>query len=382
MVKSGVRTGADDRDGPSTSPSKRTVTFPMLLSHPRDDDLFEQVTAHKAKLVDAGSRTLSAARRTLRKCYADADLHRQAGVLIDGAHTTVWFAYRDGRLSPAMPPTRWWDGRSVASASLFVVSGQLTRANPEFRTLVGLPPTASGSEVLTDTVGPDLCNEFKRLARSLARTDEVTGADESPAAVGPATARGAFHARRSAATGDYDVDLRSVKDRDAALTRAADALGLGAASSGEPKKLLGQAMRRELGPGEGLGTQGHGRWAVLVLAGIVRLLIRADGVEPTLAYASHGALLGSHLVPRDESVPIDMQALTPSVVIQLPAQRTLELIQTEGPFTRAVVDHAQALVGSTVSELASRTSADLPQRLAREIALLSENLSVAGVERR
>ena len=77
-------------------------------------------------------------------------------------------------------------------------------------------------------------------------------------------------------------------------------------------------------------------------------------------------------MPRDESVPIDIQALTPSVVIQLPAQRILELIQTEGPFTRAVVDHAQALVGSTVSELASRTSADLPQRLAREIALLSE----------
>ena len=102
-------------------------------------------------------------------------------------------------------------------------------------------------------------------------------------------------------------------------------------------------MRRELGPGEGLGAQGHGRWAVLVLAGIVRLLIRADGVEPTLAYASHGALLGSHLVPRDESVPIDIQALTPSVVIQLPAQPILELIQTEGPFTRAVVDHAQAL---------------------------------------
>lgn len=342
----------------------------MLLSHPRDDDLFEQVTAHQARLVDAGSRTISAARRALRKCYADADLHRQTGVLIDGAHTTVWFAYRDGRLSPAMPPTRWWDGRSVASASLRV-SGQLTRANPEFRTLVGLPPTASGTEVLTDTVGPDLCNEFKRLARMLARTDEVTGAIEIRLPWGQRRPV-EFHARRSAATGDYDVELRSVKDRDAALTRAATALGLGAASSGERKKLLGQAMRRELGPGEGLGAQGHGRWAVLVLAGIVRLLIRADGVEPTLAYASHGALLGSHLVPRDESVPIDMQALTPSVVIQLPAQQILELIQTEGPFTRAVVDHAQALVGSTVSELASRTSADLPQRLAREIALLSE----------
>ena len=111
----------------------------MLLSHPRDDDLFEQIAAHQARLVDTGSRTLSAARRALRKCYADADLHRQTGVLIDGAHTTVWFAYRDGRLSPAMPPTRWWEGRSVASASLRV-SGQLTRANPEFRTLVGATP--------------------------------------------------------------------------------------------------------------------------------------------------------------------------------------------------------------------------------------------------
>ena len=181
-----------------------------------------------------------------------------------------------------------------------------------------------------------------------------------------------FHARWRGGTGDYRIEARTLDERDAALTRAAIALGLGAASSAERKKLLGQGTRHELGPGEGLGAQGHGHWAVLVLAGIVRLLVRADGVEPTLAYAGHGALLGSHLMPSDDSVPIDFQALTPSVVMQLPAQSILDLIQTEGPFTRSVVDHAQTLMGSTVSTLAARSSSDLPERLAREIVLLSE----------
>jgi CRP-like cAMP-binding protein len=212
---------------------------------------------------------------------------------------------------------------------------------------------------------------LKKLARSLPSTEEIAGALEIRLPWGQRRPI-EFHAWRRGETGDYRIQARTLDDRDEALTGAAAALGLRAASGAERTKLLGQGTRRELSPGEGLGARGHGHWAVLVLAGIVRLLVRADGVEPTLAYAGHGALVGSHLMPGDDSVPIDLQALTPSVVMQLPAQAILDLIEAEGPFTRSVVDHAQTLMGSTVSTLAARTTSDLPERLAREIVLLSE----------
>jgi CRP-like cAMP-binding protein len=350
----------------------------VLLSHPRDDGLFEQITAHQTRLVDAGSRSLAAGRRAVRKCYPAADLYRQSGVLIDGHPTNVWFAYRDGRLSPDMrsgvspetPSDDWWKGASVASTGVRP-TGELVRANPEFRTLVGLPPTARLKEMLGDSLSPDLCHEMRRFARRLTERGEMSGA------LGVRLPWGQllpveFHARwRGERDADYQLELRSIDERDAATTRSASGLALRAASSGKRATLLAGGTRRVLAPGEGIGAD-LDRWAVLVVAGIVRLLVRADGVEPTLAYAGHGALLGSHLVPADAAIPIDFEAVTPSVVILLPAGQVADLIGAEGPFAQAVVRQAQTLVGSTAMTLAARTAADLPQRLAREIALLSE----------
>ena len=89
----------------------------MLLAHPRDDNLFERIAVRQVNLVDGGSQTVGMARRALRKCYAAADLHRQTGVQIEGVSTTVWFAYRDGRLSATLPSERWWSGRNIAIAT-------------------------------------------------------------------------------------------------------------------------------------------------------------------------------------------------------------------------------------------------------------------------
>jgi CRP-like cAMP-binding protein len=135
---------------------------------------------------------------------------------------------------------------------------------------------------------------------------------------------------------------------------------------------MGLARRRDLGPGEGLGSRAEERWAIVVVAGIVRLFIHADGGEPTLAYAGHGALLGSHLVPGEDRIPMRLQALTPSVVMQLPAQSITDLMKAEAPFTQAVVGQGQELLGATISTLAARTAANLPQRLAREVTLLGD----------
>jgi CRP-like cAMP-binding protein len=128
-----------------------------------------------------------------------------------------------------------------------------------------------------------------------------------------------------------------------------------------------------------LGLASHRAWAALVVLGIVRLFAHADGMEPTLAYAGPGALVGTHLVRAHDATPIDLQAVAPSVVMLLPPNRIRDLIRAEAPFANAVVDHAQTFVGSTVATLAARTGADLSQRLAREITLLAELFPAQGL---
>jgi CRP-like cAMP-binding protein len=342
----------------------------MLLAHPRDDNLFERITAHQVKLVDDGSRSVGSARRALRKCYPAADLHRQTRVQIDGVPTTVWFAYRDGRLSATLPSERWWSGGNVATATL-QRSGRLSHTNPQFRTLVGLPPVESGTEMVTDNLGPDLCSELRRIVRSLPAAEQLRGAIPIRLPWGKKQLL-EFHAKWNGDDGGCRLAVRSLEDRSDAASQAAAADGLAAASSAGQQRLLGLARRRDLEPGEGLGSRAEGRWAILVVAGIVRLFVHADGVEPTLAYAGHGALLGSHLVPGGDRIPIRVQALTPSVVLQLPARSIEELMEAEAPFTQAVVGQGQALLGSTIATLAARTAADLPQRLAREVTLLGD----------
>lgn len=342
----------------------------MLLAHPKEDELFERIAAHQVRLVDDGSRKVGAARRELRKLYPDADLHRQTGVLIEGVGTTVWFAYRDGRLSPAMTSERWWSGRDVAAATLGR-SGQVSRTNPEFRVLVGLPPVAGGAESIADNLGPDFCAELRRIVRALPPAGQLRGAITIRLPWGKKRPL-EFHARWSAKVGECRVTVRSLEDRDDAMTRAAASSGLAAASGAGRQRLTGLARRRDLGPGEGLGSRAEERWAIVVVAGIVRLFIHADGGEPTLAYAGHGALLGSHLVPGEDRIPMRLQALTPSVVMQLPAQSITDLMKAEAPFTQAVVGQGQELLGATISTLAARTAANLPQRLAREVTLLGD----------
>ena len=349
----------------------------MLLAHPRDDNLFERIASHQVRLVDSGSRTVGSARRALRRCYPAADLHRQTGVQIDGVPTTVWFGYRDGRLSPVLPTERWWIGPGVATATL-QRSGQITSATPEFRTLAGLPPISTGAVSVADNFGPDLCTELRRIARSLPAAGQLRGALPIRLPWGKKRPM-EFHAEWSGKDSEYRVAIRSLEDRDDAMTRAAASTGLAAASKTGRQRLITLGRRKELEPGEGLGSRADGGWAIVVVAGIVRLFIHADGVEPTLAYAGRGALLGSHLVPGEDRIPMRLEALTPSVVLLLPAQSIEELMQAEARFTQAVRYQGQELLGSTISTLAARTAADLPQRLAREVTLLGDLHPTGGL---
>jgi CRP/FNR family transcriptional regulator len=350
----------------------------MLLSHPRDDELFERVAAHHANLIDDGSETLRAGRRSLRSSYPDATLLRQPGVLIRGKPTTVWFGYRDGRSSPTIPNTPWWSGASVARATLSG-SGRLTEANPEFRALVGLPSVPALDERVCGVIGEALGSELMRHREWIRESDTLLGTLDVRLPRGRAR-RVEFHARRTGrAPRRFRISIRSLEDRDLALTRSATAAGLGSISLPERKRLLRHARRRMLAPGDGLGVPASGRWSVLVLAGIVRVLIRADTLEPTLAYAGHGTLLGTHVASDDEAVPIDVQAVTPSIVIELSTQALRELMDVEPAFARAMVDQTQALMGATVTTLAARSAANLSQRLAREIVQLSDVFTASAL---
>lgn len=341
----------------------------MLLATPRGDVLFAKIASRHARLADGGSQTPGATRRALRKCYPNVDLYRQAGVLIDGVPTTVWFAYRDGRLAPSMPASEWWNGASIPRA-VIGSTGLVTQANSEFRALVGLSGGAASNENLHDRLDPELCDDIKHVAAQLAGENDLVGSIAIRLPWGQRRSV-EFHARRMGRA-EYRVEARSLEQRDADTIRIATEDGLSAASGDERQKLLGQARRRDLAPGEGLGAHGGDPWAVLVVAGIVRVLIHADGSEPTIAYASHGALLGSHLGPVDESGAMDVEAVTPSVVLRLSASSIRQLIQVEASFARAVMDQTKELVGVTMSSLVARSTADLPQRLAREIMLLTD----------
>jgi CRP-like cAMP-binding protein len=76
---------------------------------------------------------------------------------------------------------------------------------------------------------------------------------------------------------------------------------------------------------------------------------------------------------------IALQAVTPSVILQLSARAIQELIESDGLFARAVLVHTHALLRSSWSALVSRMADDLSKRLAREITLLSALESPPGL---
>jgi len=340
----------------------------VLLANPRDDVLFARIAGHQVRRAEKATQAPDVPRRAIRRCYPDADLYRQTGVLIEGQPTTVWFAYRDGRHAPNMPVTQWWKGNGAPHATLGA-SGQLTDASPAFRSLVGMSPSEIDEGQLFASLGPDMCRELRRIARNATDAD-LEGA--VPIRLPRGSRRWVeFHSSRTS-EGGIRIELRSLEDRDATSIRAATGIGLAAATDLERQSLVSRATRHDLAPGEGLGAAGQEGWAVLVVSGIVRLLVHADGVEPTVAYAGHGALLWSHLGPTEDTTPMDVEAVTPSVVMRLSTWSIRALIDSDGPFARAVVEQSQTLVSAIVSTLAARNAATLPQRLARELTLLSD----------
>jgi CRP/FNR family transcriptional regulator len=342
-----------------------------LLSFPRQDALFAAVVEAQIDEVHARG-TMRAARRQLRLRYPDADLHRQHQVLIHGVATEVWFAYRNGRGSSSRPVDRWWDAPDMARA-VVDSAGRLGDINAACRVLLGVPGGKRFPATIGTFASAEFCNEIAKLASWLASAGEVT----SSAALRTPWGRRMdveFHAVwNGAGPGRHSLALRSFAQRDEANDhQAIGASGLAALSPGVRDGLLRGATRRELPAGARLQESLVGEpWIILVVAGVVRLYL-AEGMEPTAVYGRHGSVLGTQWLLPSDSVAMGLQAVTPSVLLQFSPARVAELVESSPEFARALLGQGQILAHDLVMSFASLASASLPQRLAREILLLSE----------
>lgn len=344
-----------------------------LLSFPEDDRLFARIVRGQIDGSPAGGRTVRAARRRLRQRYLDADLHRQQDVAIDGVSTEVWFAYREGRLKSVLPTDSWWMERGVARVTI-ATSGRLSRPNAACRTLLALPPVGQRTPEVADYIPAELCREIVKLTGWLATETQVASSAALRLPFGDRLDV-EFHATwDGAGPGRHELEMRSLVDRDRAnARRALSGTSLNILAAGVRQELLGTAFRRDLAPGERLPESVAGNpWAVLVVSGVVRLYLGAEGLEPTVLYRTHGSLLGSHWAPPGEMFAMGLQSVTPSTILQLSALRLNGLVESDAAVARAVLTEGQEVLQDLLVAFASRSAASLPQRLAREILLLSD----------
>jgi CRP/FNR family transcriptional regulator len=343
-----------------------------VVSIPGTDTLFRHTVGRHIQSVRERRATIRAARRSLRQRYPDAELSCQGDGIVRGESVELWFAYRDGRAEANTPQARWWDDRGLARV-VIDTAGRLIRPNAACRRLLDMPPGNAGAITVSDLVSPELYQELRRESKRLSATETWDGSLSLRLPSGRRLDI-EFHARRDETARRLEVAMRSLSDRD----RANDFMALEQSALGSmPAVLLTElfrgSIRRKLGSGERLTPSlRDDAWVVLVTAGIVRLYIAMDGYEPTLAYGNAGSLFGTHVMVPSDAFVVGLQAVTPSVVLQLSARRVEELAESNVAFARALSEDAQIHLREVVRSFAAHAAGNLRQRLAREITLLSD----------
>jgi CRP-like cAMP-binding protein len=343
-----------------------------IVTLPREDRLFRHIATRRIRSVRSGGVTVRTARRDLRLRYPEAELNRQRDVWIRGRAVELWFAYRDGRATAAAPKVRWWEERGTARIELDS-EWRLGKPNARCLNLLGLPAGSFPGLALRDLISGELHDDISRLAKSLSSCTETVGA------LTVRLPRGQrlnleFCATRDAGRRRFQVALRSSADRDDANAREAlRQSSLASLSFAVQREVLGHSTRRNLAPGERLAAPlTQESWVVLVVSGILRLYVTMDGLEPTIVYGSPGTLLGTHAMLAPKPLLVGVQAVTPSVLMQLRARNVEQLAGSSAAFARAVSNEALLQLHEVVRSFASRSAASLKQRLAREIVLLSD----------
>jgi CRP-like cAMP-binding protein len=283
----------------------------------------------------------------------------------------LWFAYRDGRAEASAPEQSWWD--DAGSTHVLVdAAGRLEAPNAACRQLLDLPLGSAPAITLRDLVSAELFRELLLEWRRRPASATWSGSLSLRLPTGRRLDV-EFHAQPDTRA-RYRVTMRSLADRD----RANDWLALrqsalGVAPAALLTELVRSGTRRKLRPGERLARSLTGdAWVVLVTGGIMRLYLAMDGSEPTLAYGNFGSLFGTHAVAPSETLLLGLQAVTPGMVLELSARRVGEMAQTSAPFQRALSGDVKLQLRGVIRSFADHAAGDLPQRLAREIGVLSD----------
>jgi CRP-like cAMP-binding protein len=343
-----------------------------VVSIPGTDTLFRHTVDRHVRSVRERDATLRAARRSLRQRYPDAELSCQGDGAVRGESVELWFAYRDGRTEASAPQARWWDDRGLARV-VVAAKGRLVGANAPCRRLLGLPPGSAGALTLRDLVSPELYEELWLESKRLSATETWDGSLPLRLPSGRRLDI-EFHARRDGTAQRFEVAMRSLADRDRANDWMAVAQStLGSMPAAFLTELFRSGIRRKLGSGERLAKSlTDDAWVVLVTAGVMRLYVAMDGYEPTLAYGNAGSLFGTHAMVPSDAFLVGLQSVTPSVVLQLRAQRVQALAKSNAAFARALSEDVQIHLREVVRSFAAHAAGNLRQRLAREITLLSD----------
>jgi CRP-like cAMP-binding protein len=343
-----------------------------VVSIPGTDTLFRHTVDRHVRSVRWRGATLRAARRSLRQRYPDAELSCQGDGGIRGESVELWFAYRDGRTEANAPQARWWDDRGLARV-VVAATGRLIGANAPCRRLLGLNPGNAGALTLCDLVSPELYQELWLESKRLSPTETLDGSLPLRLPSGRRLDI-EFHARRDGTARRFEVAMRSIADRDRANDQMAlEQSALGSMPAALLTELLRSGVRRKLRSGERLAKSlTDDAWVVLVTAGVMRLYVAMDGYEPTLAYGNAGSLFGTHAMDRSDTFLLGLQSVTPSVVLQLSVRRVQELAKSNTAFARALSEDVQIHLREVVRSFAAHAAGNLRQRLAREIARLSD----------
>jgi CRP/FNR family transcriptional regulator len=359
------------REKPETTADSTNAQH-LLLAFPRDDELFRRAVERQIRAARPLG-DVNPARRALRRVYPEADLHVQRGVPIHRRPSEVWFAFRDGRTSPLLPPEPWWQADGLATCDVDG-GGALSAANAKARSLLGLPVGRGALGLLVNLVGAAAASQITGLSGDLAAVGRLTTVLAFRLPWGRAERIEVHAVHDGAPSGGHRMYFRSMGDRDTDTERQAVLRSsLRLATPPARRTALRGHTRRVLAPGERIAEGISGEpWAVVVVAGIVRAYMSVETSEPTLQYGSEGALLGTRWVGTDADVALGLQAVTPSIVLQLDAQRIDQLLLADQAFGLAALAESHSLARDLALSYVSAVATKLPERLAREIVVLAQ----------
>jgi CRP/FNR family transcriptional regulator, cyclic AMP receptor protein len=360
------------------SPADGSIVRPeksLVVALPPGDALFGRFVQRLVTNVGAGPAAVRSTRLSVRRLYPRADLHRQTGVAVRGRPTDVWIAYRDGRRTTSLEADG--DGGNGPAVSLvFDAAGRMLEGtgrkiqNPGVagRSMTSGDRGPSIRDILPSATLGDLVDPKGLLARRGELRGAWTGSGSSTNSV-PTRYR-VLH--DGAGSGRHLLELRDGIGRaDEASHAALVRSSLGVVDQTQRDRLIGTARLRELAVGDRLTeTFVEDEWVVLVVSGLVRLHIVADGTEPTITYGTAGRLFESDCVGGPAAPPLGLQAMSASTLLLLDPTAVRAATRLCQRAAEGLAEGSRRLLGDALGLYAARTSWSLPRRLAGEIIRL------------